>query len=153
VEVDNVRPLGPDDTFEVGTVSGDIQLDGVSTAKVSAKTVNGNVTMTGPLAHAGHYGFTTMGGDVILNMPRDASFTLNARVSEKSDIVSDFALKYLPDQPPPPAPKPTPAPQAAPKTPPAKGQPPTKTGPIIAPVIVVKPVIVNPYRRVNAIYG
>ena len=35
-----------------------------------------------------------MGGDVVLMMPRDASFTLNA-VSEKNDIISDFPLKYL----------------------------------------------------------
>ena len=36
-------------------------------------------------------------------MPRDASFQLNAKISEKHDIVSDFALKYL-REPPPPAP-------------------------------------------------
>jgi hypothetical protein len=34
-----------------------------------------------------------MGGDVVLMMPRDASFTLNARVSEKNDIISDFPLE------------------------------------------------------------
>ena len=48
VEVINVRAASEEDTFEVGTVSGDIQLDRVSNPKVTAKTVNGTVTMTGP---------------------------------------------------------------------------------------------------------
>jgi hypothetical protein len=59
VEVMNVRPSEDEDTFEVGTVSGDIQLSRVSNPKVTAKTVNGTVTMTGPLAKAGFYGLRT----------------------------------------------------------------------------------------------
>jgi DUF4097 and DUF4098 domain-containing protein YvlB len=159
VEVNNVRPLTPDDTFEVGTVSGDIQLDRVSNPKVLAKTVNGTVTMMGPLARAGHYGFTTMGGDVVLMMPRDASFKLNAIVSEKGDIVSDFPLKYLPEPPATPVPKANPVPRPAPKDPlttkdpKAKPDPKHGPGPVIAPIIVVKPMIVNPFKRINAICG
>jgi hypothetical protein len=46
-------------------------------------------------------------------MPRDASFRLSAKVSEKNEIVSDFALKYLTEQPPPPPAKPrTPMPES-----------------------------------------
>lgn len=153
VEVDNVRPLSANDSFEVGTVSGDIQLNRISNAKVIAKTVNGNVTMTGALARSGYYGFTTMGGDVVLLMPHDVSFTLNARVSEKSDIISDFALKYMAEVPTPPTPKSEPAPMAVPKTSPPKTPQPPRTGPIIAPMVVVKPIIVNPFRRISAIYG
>ena len=165
VEVVNVKPSASDDTLEVGTVSGDIQLQHVSNSTVMAKTVNGNVTMTGPLAHAGHYVFTNMTGDVILALPHDASFQLNAKVSEKRDIVSDFPLKYLNEMPPPPPPAATAAPGTGPRepaktspktpTPPAaKGQPPPKTGPIISPVIVDKPTVA-PYvlRRVTAICG
>ena len=172
VEVSNVKPATSDDTFEVGTVSGDIQLDHISNAKVMAKTVNGNVMMTGPLARSGNYAFTNMSGDVILALPHDASFQLNAKVSEKRDIVSDFALKYVeipPPSPPAPAakagPVPQPAPAAAPgtqgpltpapKTPVAKGHPPQKTGPIIQPIPVEKPTVVARYvlRRVTAICG
>jgi hypothetical protein len=176
VEVANVKPATSDDTFEVGTVSGDIQLDRVSNLKVMAKTVNGIVTMTGPLARSGHYAFTNMTGDVILALPHDASFQLNAKVSEKRHIVSDFALKYIEMPPPPPATAPpaarsgavsTPAPPAkasepstkpsatAPKTPVAKGHPPQKSGPIIQPIPVEKPTTVVPYvlRRVTAICG
>lgn len=157
VEVTNVKPSAVDDTFEVGTVSGDIQLDRVSNPKVNAKTVNGNVTMTGPLAPSGHYAFTNMTGDVILALPHDASFQLMAKVSEKRDIVSDFVLKYLEmPAPSPPAPAVTPGPPApgpmaepkpavavggpkkgevtaGPKKAEAKGSTPQKPGPMMTP--------------------
>lgn len=156
VEVVNVRPATEDDTFEVGTVSGDIQLSRVSNPKVTAKTVNGTVTMTGPLAKSGWYGFTNMTGDVVLAMPHDASFQLSAKLSEKHDIVSDFTLKYLGDVPPPPNPKPAKTPSSTTPKPPAKGQALPRTGPVVAPIVVEKPAVVTaPYtlRRVNAIYG
>jgi putative adhesin len=173
VVVANVKPASAEDTFEVGTVSGDIQLDRVSVPKVMAKTVNGNVTMTGPLARSGNYAFTNMAGDVILALPHDASFQLNAKVSGKRDIVSDFPLKYVEMPPPPPAkpgtptakPGAEPAPKsgavgkpgtavpAAPKSPVVKGHPP-QTGPIITPVPVERPTVV-PYvlRRLTAVCG
>ena len=164
VEVVNVKPSSTDDTLEVGTVSGDIQLQHVSNPRVMAKTVNGTVTMTGPLARSGHYSFTNMTGDIVLALPHDASFQLNAKVSEKRDIVSDFPLKYLAETPAPPAPaaKPGPSPgpgalprtPTPPKTPAAKGGPQVKTGPIISPVIVDRPAVA-PYvlRRVTAVCG
>lgn len=146
VEASNIRAASDEDTFDVGTVSGDIQLDRISNPKVTAKTVNGTMTMIGPLAKSGWYGFTNMTGDIVLAMPHDASFKLNAKVSDKHDIVSDFNLKYLSDATPPPPPPPA----VKPKTPEAKG----KTGPIIAPIVVAKPMVV-PYvpRRVSAICG
>jgi len=161
LEVANVRPATDDDTFEVGTVSGDIQLNRISNPKVTAKTVNGTLSMTGPLAKSGNYGFTNMTGDVVLAMPRDASFQLNAKLSEKHDIVSDFALKYLTEPPPPakagsPAKPGKPAPEP-PKTPEAKGgKVLPRTGPVVAPIVVEKPAVISsPYvlRRVSAICG
>ena len=80
IEVVNVRAETDDDTFEVGTVSGDIQLKQVSIQNLLAKTVNGTVTMSGPLVKKGNYGFNTVTGDIFLDMPRDASFQLNAKV-------------------------------------------------------------------------
>lgn len=164
VEVVNVKAASSDDTFEVGTVSGDIQLNGVSNPKVMAKTVNGSVTMIGPLTKSGHYTFTNMTGDVILGLPHDASFQLIGKVSEKRDIVSDFVLKYLPETPPPtPAPKPGPATKPGPAAKTAVSQapavakghphPPQKPRPIIAPV--EKPTVVVPYvlKRVHAVCG
>src|SRR6185369_16111682 len=133
LEVVNVRAETDEDTFEVGTVSGDIQLNRVTNPKVTAKTVNGTLSMTGPLAKSGSYGFTNVTGDIVLAMPRDASFQLNAKISEKHDIVSDFALKYLREAPPPPpAAKPgTPAAARTPKPPEAKGKVLPRTGPVV----------------------
>jgi hypothetical protein len=143
VEVVNVRPATEEDTFEVGTVSGDIHLDRVSNPKVTAKTVNGAVMMTGPLAKKGYYGFTNVTGDILLALPHDASFQLNAKVSEKHDIVSDFKLTYLSEPPPPPGAKPRSPeakhPEAKPKTP--------------APPPVERPTAAYALRRVNAMYG
>ena len=158
VEAHNVRAATDEDTFEVATVRGDILLDRISIPKVNAKTVNGTMTMSGPLTKQGNYGFTSMTGDVVLAMPHDASFQLNARVSEKHAIVSDFPLKYI-NEPAPPAP-PAPA-QPAKKSPEAKSKPAVKdktdkalpkTGPIIAPIVIEKP-ITYVLRRVTAICG
>src|SRR5204863_5358671 len=96
-------------------------------------------------------------GDVVLALPHDASFQLNAKVSEKHNIVSDFKLTYLSEPPPPPGARPR-SPEGKPeKAPPAvKVQPPAKSGPIITPVPMEKPATVMlPYvlRRVNAICG
>ena len=149
VEVVNVRPVTEDDTFEVGTVSGDIQLDRVSNPKVTAKTVNGTVMMSGPLAKSGYYGFTNVTGDIVLALPHDASFQLNAKVSEKHEIVSDFPLKYIKEPPPPPPP--------AVKEKPAKEKekPQAKAGPVVAPIVVERPNLPIPYvlRRITAICG
>jgi hypothetical protein len=160
VEAVNIRSNNSDDSFEVGTVSGDIELDHVGTTKVVAKTVNGNVMMTGPLAHGGRYAFTTMSGDVVLALPPDSSFQLNAKVAQSQEIVSDFPLTFTVDAPvptpvPKPATKPAPATVPPPKTPPpAKATPLPKDGPIVTPVIVPR-VVVTPYvlRRITAIFG
>jgi hypothetical protein len=157
VEAINVRPASDEDTFEVGTVSGDIQLDHVSVAKVTAKTVNGTLVMSGPLAKKGIYGISNVTGDTVLALPSDASFQLNAKVSEKHDIVSDFNLKYInePAAPPAPAAKPKAAPESTPPKPPAgKVQPMPRTGPIVAPIVVEKPNLpAYVLRRVSAICG
>jgi len=82
-------------------------------------------------------------------MPHDASFRLSAKVSEKHDIVSDFALKYLSEPPPPPPAKPAKAPEA-------KGKALPRTGPVVTPIVVEKPTVVSAQyalKRVNAICG
>ena len=152
IEVLNVRPSTDEDTIEVGTVSGDIQVEHVSIPKLIAKTVNGTVKMSGPLAKAGNYGFNTVTGNIVLEMPHDASFQLNAKVSEKHDIVSDFPLKYI-NEPPPPPPAAKPKAEAAPKPPAGKVQPLPRTGPVVAPIVVEKPSVSYVLRRITAICG
>lgn len=181
VEAVNVRGADTGDILEVGTVSGDIQLEGISNTKVTVKTVSGTVTLSGALVKSGYYGFTNMTGDVVLELPHDASFRLNAKVSEKHDIVSDFVLKYLGEtpaqSPPTPMPRVAPAPPAdtapavagaGPKKAPAvkdsktpapkeKEKPAAKGGTATAaPLVMIerRTVIVAPYvRRVEAICG
>lgn len=176
VTVTNVQASGPDDTFEVGTVSGDIELDDIANPKVMAKTVSGALVMSGALVKSGHYAFTNMTGDVVLVLPDDASFRLSAKVSERQNLVSDFVLKFLYQAAPPtPKPHPMPQPQPAPpgasaekgpakptassKTPAAKDKPATKDKekpplPVLAPIVVDRPTVVAPYvRRIDAICG
>ena len=180
VAVVNVRATGPDDTFEVGTVSGDIELDDISSPKVMAKTVSGTLIMSGALVKSGYYAFTNMTGDVVLVLPHDASFRLSAKVSERQNLVSDFALKFMSESTPPPlTPRPHPVPHPQPAPPadqpgkPAKGptaatkpavkdkpatkdkeKPSAKSGPVLEPIIVERPTVVAPYvRRIDAICG
>jgi Putative adhesin len=180
VEATNIRAVTLEDTFEVGTVSGDIQLEGIANPKVMAKTVNGTVNMSGALVKSGYYSFTNVTGEIVLALPRDASFRLSAKVSDKHDILSEFPLKYLaepaPAPPPqvlPPAPKPPEV--REPKLPPAakekealkekekpafktvapaKGPATPKPGPVVGPIIVGRPAVIAPYvRRIEAICG
>jgi hypothetical protein len=182
VEAVNVTAANPDDTFEVGTVIGDIQLDRISNPRVIAKTVNGRLIMSGALVKKGNYALTNMTGDVVLELPHDASFRLSAKVSERQNFISDFVLKFITEPAsPPPAPKPDPMPQPQPAPPvekpgkvaPAKGptasakaavkdkpatkdteKPPLKAGPMLAPLRVERSVIMAPYvRRIDAICG
>ena len=174
VEVINVRAASVEDTFEVGTVSGDIQLVRVSNPRVMAKTVNGTLMMSGALVKSGSYAFTNMTGDVVLAMPNDASFRLAAKLSERRLLVSDFTLKFL-NETPPPAPPASPAAAGGVRTPkppdikdkpaikdakPPKDKPPVKTLPHGAPhegpvvVLTKPPTVVAPYvRRIDAICG
>jgi len=156
VEVFNVRADSEDDTFEVGTVSGDIQLVRVSSPRVLAKTVSGTMMMSGPLAKSGNYGFTSMTGDMVFAMPSDASFQLNAKVSEKHSIVSDFPLKFLSEPPTPPAPPAKKAPEAKSTKPADKDKDKApKAGPVVAPIVIARPTVVvqHALRRITAICG
>jgi DUF4097 and DUF4098 domain-containing protein YvlB len=178
VEVTNVRAADADDTFEVGTVSGDIQLEGIRSPRVLAKTVSGTVLMSGALAKAGNYSFTNVTGEIVLTLPSDASFRLMAKLSDKQDLDSEFPLKFTSETGPPPTPgarvlPPAPKPVVArePQLPPDKekpakekekpaakpappAKPSVKTGPTVAPVPFERPIVIVPVvRRIEAICG
>lgn len=177
IDVTNVRAESSDDTFEVGTVSGDIQLEGIATPTVLAKTVSGTVNMSGALVKAGSYTFTNMTGETILALPANASFRLSAKVSDKQDIVSEFPLKYINETAPPeppgvivisPSPQPAepeePAPPANKEKPivkeKEKEKPATKVAPApmprtsMGPIVIEKGPIMAPFvRRIEAICG
>jgi DUF4097 and DUF4098 domain-containing protein YvlB len=94
VEVKNMRALDANDFLKAKTASGDILLDRVGPAHVEASTITGEVKMMGVLARGGSYTFTTTTGDVTLELPADSSFKLNARVSERGEIDTEFPLAY-----------------------------------------------------------
>jgi hypothetical protein len=177
VIVSNARPVGPDDSLEVTSVSGDLDLERVTHAQMSLRTVNGNMRMAGPLTTGGRYGINTMSGDVVLALPADASFQLLAKISSAADIITDFPLTLQTEDligPEPAMPR-TPAPPAS-RTPPAASQPISVGAPREAPetpeappqspvkVITVKPapkvkakegkrIAIHTLRRLTAVCG
>ena len=163
LEASNLRPVDGSDGFEAVTVSGDISLEKVSHALLTARTVNGNMNLTGPLARNGRYGFRTMSGDVTLAMPADASFQLAANLSSDCEIVTDFPLKLttvevsttstsvtVASSAHTVTPAATSTPEPAPQSPNSK-----KAEPQVKVKVKVQPVVVVPYglRRVNAVHG
>ena len=117
IEVVNLRPSAAADGFEAVSVSGDLNLEGVSHSQFNARTVSGDVHLTGPLAARGRYGFKTMSGNITLTMPDNSSFHLSAKVSNNGEIISDFPLTLIPDVVtlrPAPAPAPACSSHAAP---------------------------------------
>lgn len=155
VEASNIKSNDAEDSFEVGTVSGDVQLQQVTTRSLVAKTVTGNVNVTGPLVEGGNYSFGTTSGDINLYLPANASFKLNARISDKQPIESDFSLKPIESFPAPPAPAQQPTPKATPKVAPPKTPIPPREGPVVAPVVVKPAITVAPFglRRLSVICG
>ena len=126
--------------------------------KMEGRLLSGLLTMSGPLAKQGSYGLSSVTGNLVLAMPNDASFQLNAKVSGKHVIVSDFPLKYLSEPPPPrPAAPARKSSEAKPKPPMVKDKPEKdKSGPVVESIVIEKPrVMVAPHVlvRVTAICG
>jgi hypothetical protein len=136
IEVVNLRPSAAADGFEAVSVSGDLNLAAVSHSQLNARTVTGDVHLTGPLAAGGRYGFKTMSGDITLKLPGDSSFNLSAKVSNDGEIISDFPLTLIPDATPKPAP--APAPPASPVSG-VSPKSPAPAPPLAAPVSSVPP--------------
>lgn len=92
IDASNVRPAQAGDTFEAKSLAGDITLEGVSHGQLKARTLNGSLCATGPLAKGGRYDLQTMSGDLTLTLPENSSFRVTARFSQGADIISDFPL-------------------------------------------------------------
>ena len=93
VEATNVRPNDDKDFFNISSVSGEINLEDVTHAKVRGETVSGSVRFTGVLARGGGYDLRTTSGDVTMTIPADSSFKVKAKVVVGGEIISDFAVK------------------------------------------------------------
>ncbi|MEJ7577986.1 MAG: DUF4097 family beta strand repeat-containing protein [Pyrinomonadaceae bacterium] len=98
IEATNAGATLASDAFEAETVSGEITLSRVTHTNVSATSVTGSLSMTGALARGGRYEFKSSTGDVVLNLPADASFRINARVTTAGTIITDFPVRYTGEQ-------------------------------------------------------
>jgi DUF4097 and DUF4098 domain-containing protein YvlB len=96
IEAARVGPAEATDTFEAQSLGGEISLDDVTHAQLSAHTLNGSLSLSGPLVRSGRYTFRTMSGDINLMLPEDSSFQLSARFSQRADIITDFPLTLIP---------------------------------------------------------
>ncbi|MBD0327278.1 MAG: DUF4097 family beta strand repeat protein, partial [Pyrinomonadaceae bacterium] len=92
IEATNIRTIEAGDDFRVVSTSGDIELENVRHARVVVNTTSGMITMTGKLAPRGGYELNTFSGDVVLNIPQDSAFQINAKAPQ-GGITTDFAIK------------------------------------------------------------
>lgn len=128
VEARNLRTVSAGDRFEAKSTSGDLTVEGVTHAQVTGSTVSGRVLYAGALARGGSYDFRSISGDVIMELPPDASFSLHARVVVSGEITTDFPVKTdgtqatAPDAPPSPPRPPGPVVVVTPE-PPGHGKP------------------------------
>jgi hypothetical protein len=96
IDATNIRTVEASDDFNASSTSGDITLEGVAQARLNAATTSGMITLTGELARRGIYDLNSFSGDVVLNIPQDSAFSINARAPQGS-ITTDFAIKSASD--------------------------------------------------------
>ena len=137
IDASDVRPADPTDTFEARSLGGEITLNDVAHTQVIANSLNGSLSMNGPLAKAGRYNLRTMSGGITLSMPEDSSFLLSARISHAAEIITDFPITLTSQT----GPKPMPVP-----APPSTAKPSVEAKPAPAPpsdvVVKVEPAVV-----------
>jgi Toastrack DUF4097 len=95
IEVSNVRPAEPEDDLDLVSVSGDVVLEHATHTRVTIRVTTGSLEMTGPLVSSGRYLLKTITGDLTVKMPADSSFSLNAKVAQDGEIVTDFPLRLI----------------------------------------------------------
>lgn len=126
VEARNVRTTSAGDNFEAKSTSGDVTIEAVGHGHVTGAAVSGQILYTGALTRGGSYDFRTISGDVTLELPADASFSLHAKVVVSGEIITDFPVKTIAMtssgvEPPPVPPTPGAEPPPAPPPPGKKG--------------------------------
>lgn len=92
IKVISVSALRESETFSAKSLSGDVSLEQINYRQVKAETVSGRVGLLGPLASSGHYDLKSTLGNVTLTLSSDASFQVNATVSQEGKIINDFPI-------------------------------------------------------------
>ena len=143
IEASGVRPSEASDSFDARSLGGDIMLDQVAHARLNARSLNGSLSMTGRLAHAGHYDFNTISGDVTLTLPVDSSFRISAKLSQRAEVITDFPITLKSYSSAPVSSKGPLSPQATPsvRIAPSSAPSPKPPAPDVSPVPSVSPAI------------
>ncbi|MCA1568313.1 MAG: DUF4097 domain-containing protein [Acidobacteria bacterium] len=92
IKVTSVSALTENDKFSAKSLSGDVSLEQISYQQVKAETVSGRMGLLGPISPSGHYDLKSTLGNVTLTLSGDASFQVNASVSQEGQIINDFPL-------------------------------------------------------------
>jgi DUF4097 and DUF4098 domain-containing protein YvlB len=77
--------------LELDSVSGDVEIDDASCKRADLSTVSGDVRYSGSLAASGRYNFKSHSGDVRISISGDIGFELEAETFS-GEIESDFPL-------------------------------------------------------------
>jgi hypothetical protein len=81
---------------DVGTLSGDIELRGLTAKIVRVKTTSGEIGFEGAIDPAGRYELSTHSGEIGLRIPRDASAQLTVSTWTGSIDTPDFPITLKP---------------------------------------------------------
>lgn len=93
VKATDARAGVASDELIVKSMSGEVALERVDYRRVEATSVSGNLRMSAPLSAAGSYELKSTLGDVTLTLPGNLSFRVEATVSRRGEVVSDFPLE------------------------------------------------------------
>jgi len=80
---------------DVASVSGDVDLRGITSKTVRAKTMSGDVRFGGAIDPSGRYDLVSHSGDIGLRIPRDASAQLTVS-TWSGTIDSEFPITLKP---------------------------------------------------------
>lgn len=88
----NVKVSGVEDRVRAGSVSGDVRLQAARVSSLKASSVSGNVDVRiESLAAAGDLAFTSVSGDVTVELPKDLDADVSMR-SVSGSLDSEFPL-------------------------------------------------------------
>jgi len=96
IMLSDVGPSAAEDAVGIKTTSGEVTLENVRHARVSAATSHGGINFDGPLAPGGIYDLKTHSGDIVLMLSPAAAFQLNAKVYQRGAVETEFPIRQLP---------------------------------------------------------
>jgi hypothetical protein len=89
---DDVTVRQSSGTVAASTVNGSVILEGVSSAAVTAESMNGDVSFGGPIQNGGRYQLSTHNGDLTIGVQQGASATVSVNTFN-GDFSSDIPVE------------------------------------------------------------